>query len=109
MRASPRPRVAAKIDLNTLALESIQIEAQCFGVAAFQGRRRSMEDSFNIAAEINGNAQSAIFSVFDGHGGRFASEWLADRFPRLLVTERGWPEAMRLKEGAGVVDRSHEE
>ena len=37
-----------------------------------QGWRRSMEDAHIAVLDLGNNADTALFGVFDGHGGRFA-------------------------------------
>jgi|GEM_PF-4894260 len=55
------------------------------GICHYQGRRATMEDE-HLAAHfsINGNPIS-LFGVFDGHGGRLASQYVRDNLQRKLI------------------------
>src|SRR4051812_26556625 len=54
------------------------------GVASMQGRRREMQDAHVIHYEPGSLRGCAVFGVFDGHGGTFASSWTAKHLvPRL--------------------------
>jgi serine/threonine protein phosphatase PrpC len=48
------------------------------------GRRAEMEDTHNLDTDFGG--QEWIFGgVYDGHGGRYAAEFVADNIPRLFL------------------------
>eukprot|EP01126_Amoeba_proteus_P043601 TRINITY_DN4794_c0_g1_i1.p1 TRINITY_DN4794_c0_g1~~TRINITY_DN4794_c0_g1_i1.p1 ORF type:complete len:614 (+),score=133.88 TRINITY_DN4794_c0_g1_i1:80-1921(+) len=64
------------------------------GMAVMQGWRASMEDDHVIVLDMDGHPRSAIFGIFDGHGGSHAANFLArnlvyrlSALPKLLDTE----------------------
>ncbi|KAI5954183.1 PTC4 [Candida jiufengensis] len=54
-------------------------------VGSMQGYRMSMEDAHGI--KINEDESIAVFGVFDGHGGKQCSEFLADHLPKLIFKQ----------------------
>ena len=54
-----------------------------YGLSSMQGWRRSQEDA-HLVADIPGLADTAVFGVFDGHGGREVSNFAVSRFVRIL-------------------------
>ncbi|KAG7661614.1 PTC4 [[Candida] subhashii] len=54
-------------------------------VGAMQGYRMTMEDAHDV--KINEDESLAVFGVFDGHGGKQCSEYLAIHLPRLIFRE----------------------
>ena len=55
-----------------------------FGVSSMQGWRRSQEDA-HIAADLSGG--TAVFGVFDGHGGREVSNFAKRHFANALTEQ----------------------
>jgi ankyrin repeat protein/serine/threonine protein phosphatase PrpC len=51
------------------------------------GWKESMEDRICIANPLPGRPAWSFFGVFDGHGGSFSSNFLAEEFPILLAGE----------------------
>lgn len=76
-----------------------------FGVSSMQGWRPDMEDSHILSPylEVNGIdgsrrvlADHALFCVFDGHGGRFTSEFAGKHFQRFLSQRPEWSKYVSL-------------
>ncbi|KAH9330019.1 hypothetical protein KI387_002127 [Taxus chinensis] len=60
-----------------------------YSVACKKGRREVMEDAFRATTDISGNSTTAFFGVFDGHGGRMAADFAAERLGQYIVDELG--------------------
>ncbi len=62
-----------------------------YGVSSMQGWRRTMEDAHLAEGQLAGDPSTAIFGVFDGHGGsevaKFCSRYIADEFVRIREGE----------------------
>lgn len=72
--------------LTTKETETGANDALAFGVSAMQGWRTSMEDTHITALAPEGFPPGvAIFAVFDGHGGRLASQVSSELLPHVLV------------------------
>jgi protein phosphatase 1G len=58
-----------------------------FGGSSMQGWRRTMEDAHLAEAALPSDPNTAIFGVFDGHGGaevaKFCQRYMGDEFARL--------------------------
>ena len=54
-----------------------------FGVSSMQGWRRSQEDA-HLVVDVPGMVETAVFGVFDGHGGREVSNFTVRRFAKVL-------------------------
>ncbi|KAL6896810.1 hypothetical protein ACP4OV_007382 [Aristida adscensionis] len=50
-------------------------------------RRRHMEDRHVAAVGLGGDPNTALFGVFDGHGGKGAAEFAAGNMPRIVSEE----------------------
>lgn len=61
-----------------------------YGIAAMQGWRRNMEDAHLAEAEVEGDERTAMFGVFDGHGGREVAHFVARHFIEEVVEQREW-------------------
>jgi hypothetical protein len=57
------------------------LKHKCFAYCANQGQREYMEDRMHYMHDPANNNLS-IFSIFDGHGGKFVSEYLEEHFSR---------------------------
>uniref|UniRef100_A0AC34F2Q0 PPM-type phosphatase domain-containing protein n=1 Tax=Panagrolaimus sp. ES5 TaxID=591445 RepID=A0AC34F2Q0_9BILA len=57
------------------------LKHKCFAYCANQGHREYMEDRMHYMHDPANNNLS-IFSIFDGHGGKFVSEYLEEHFSR---------------------------
>ncbi|XP_057813869.1 probable protein phosphatase 2C 2 [Cryptomeria japonica] len=63
-----------------------------YSVACKKGRREVMEDAYKAIINISGDSRKAFFGVFDGHGGRKAADFAAERLGQNIadaVTENG--------------------
>ncbi|KAI0374192.1 protein serine/threonine phosphatase 2C [Pilatotrama ljubarskyi] len=67
-------------------------------VAAAQGTRPSMEDTHTIVVPFAGIHGQGLFAVFDGHGGKEASEWCKENYAKCLLS------ALQENESAKVTD-----
>ena len=50
-----------------------------------QGYRVTMEDAHDV--KINEHENLAVFGIFDGHGGKNCSQYLAEHLPKLVFTK----------------------
>ncbi|KAH9614976.1 hypothetical protein KSS87_014095 [Heliosperma pusillum] len=60
-------------------------EDACVGLFSVKGQKKFMEDSHKIISSINGNPNKGFFGVYDGHGGRKAAEFVAERLHRNII------------------------
>ncbi|KAK9804174.1 hypothetical protein WJX73_008581 [Symbiochloris irregularis] len=64
-----------------------------YGGASMQGWRRSMEDAHITSVNLGDNANTAMFGVFDGHGGsevaRFCQKYMAGEITKLHNYHQG--------------------
>lgn len=65
--------------------EEGHVDALAFGLAAMQGWRVSMEDAHIAELELDPANKTALFSVFDGHGGRAVSQYCAAHLAELVL------------------------
>lgn len=68
-------------------IEEKELDYKCYTnltycIGSMQGYRMTMEDAHNV--KINETENLAVFGVFDGHGGKNCSQYLADHLPRLI-------------------------
>ena len=63
------------------------VSVKCIGWAEDQGRRDEMEDSFVFVDAFGGRSSSAFVSLFDGHGGRQAVDFLATELHTAVLAE----------------------
>lgn len=57
------------------------------GAADMIGRRPTMEDAFLIEPNFHGVSGADLIGVFDGHAGRAAADFAADKFAEVLRTK----------------------
>ncbi|XP_026404313.1 probable protein phosphatase 2C 14 isoform X1 [Papaver somniferum] len=55
------------------------------GVFSIKGKKKNMEDSHMIALGFNGNPKKGFFGVYDGHGGRKASDFVAENLHKNIM------------------------
>jgi protein phosphatase 1G len=64
-----------------------------YGGSSMQGWRRTMEDAHLAETALPDDPNTAIFGVFDGHGGaevaKFCQKYLAAEFQRLRAQDTG--------------------
>ena len=68
------------IEDKTLEYQSHNTLTYCIG--SMQGYRMTMEDAHDV--KINESEKLAVFGVFDGHGGKTCSDYLAIHLPKLI-------------------------
>lgn len=54
-------------------------------IRSMQGYRMTMEDAHDV--KINEHENLAVFGIFDGHGGKNCSQYLAEHLPKLVFTK----------------------
>lgn len=77
-----------------------------YGLAESQGRRPSMEDAHCIHVPfLPGNQNSALFAIFDGHGGQKIAQYCADNIGQTLKNITGSIES-KLNKGLVQLDKN---
>ncbi|KAM6326846.1 protein phosphatase 1G isoform 3-T4 [Alca torda] len=61
-----------------------------FGFSAMQGWRVSMEDAHNCIPELD--SETAMFSVYDGHGGEEVALYCAKYLPEIIKDQKAYKE-----------------
>ncbi|XP_053107173.1 protein phosphatase 1G isoform X3 [Hemicordylus capensis] len=61
-----------------------------FGFSAMQGWRVSMEDAHNCIPDLDG--ETAMFSVYDGHGGEEVALYCAKYLPEIIKDQKAYKE-----------------
>ncbi|XP_066482920.1 protein phosphatase 1G isoform X1 [Tiliqua scincoides] len=61
-----------------------------FGYSAMQGWRVSMEDAHNCIPDLDG--ETAMFSVYDGHGGEEVALYCAKYLPEIIKDQKAYKE-----------------
>ncbi|XP_030410811.1 protein phosphatase 1G [Gopherus evgoodei] len=61
-----------------------------FGYSAMQGWRVSMEDAHNCIPELD--SETAMFSVYDGHGGEEVALYCAKYLPEIIKDQKAYKE-----------------
>ncbi|KAL6657293.1 hypothetical protein ACP70R_005073 [Stipagrostis hirtigluma subsp. patula] len=79
-------------EVHAPSTDDAVIEEEGEGFAAYcrkgNGRRRlHMEDRHVAAVALAGDPHTAMFGVFDGHGGKAAAEFAAENMPRIMSQE----------------------
>ncbi|KAF5726717.1 putative Phosphatase 2C family protein [Tripterygium wilfordii] len=79
------PNVLQEIRADRLKLKELtpKNDAVCFGgvgvgVSSVKGKKKFMEDTYRIFSCLQGNSNKRFFGVYDGHGGKKASEFVAE-------------------------------
>eukprot|EP00290_Baffinella_frigidus_P007367 CAMPEP_0180131982 /NCGR_PEP_ID=MMETSP0986-20121125/8730_1 /TAXON_ID=697907 /ORGANISM="non described non described, Strain CCMP2293" /LENGTH=597 /DNA_ID=CAMNT_0022071935 /DNA_START=216 /DNA_END=2009 /DNA_ORIENTATION=- len=57
-----------------------------YGFCCSKGRRPQNEDRVMARPRLNGNSESNLYGVFDGHGGARAAEFAAEDMPRRVAS-----------------------
>lgn len=68
------------IEEKTITLREHSTLGYCIG--SMQGYRTTMEDAHSV--KVNEDESLAVFSVFDGHGGRDVADIVSEKLPALL-------------------------
>ncbi|KAF3782120.1 putative protein phosphatase 2C 2 [Nymphaea thermarum] len=72
----------AEDDRETVAMA----EGSGYHVASKRGRKHVMEDGHAVITNISEDPKHAFFGVFDGHGGRFAVDFVTDKLGKNIVS-----------------------
>ncbi|GLJ08226.1 hypothetical protein SUGI_0084460 [Cryptomeria japonica] len=81
------PRELKMVGLNEKIVkeESSSFEGDHYGFYCNKGKKENMEDAHKIITNINGDDQQAFFGVYDGHGGRKAADFVAEKLGQKIV------------------------
>lgn len=81
------PREIKIISLNEKAIvdEIKSFEGDHYGFYCKKGRKEIMEDTHNVTTNIFGDDKQAFFGVYDGHGGRRAADFVAEKLGQKIV------------------------
>ncbi|KAG8051230.1 hypothetical protein GUJ93_ZPchr0009g2143 [Zizania palustris] len=65
----------------------LEVKGEGFCMASRRGVRHAMEDGYEVITnhKIGGGSQLAFYGVYDGHGGRAAVDFVADRLGKNVV------------------------
>ncbi|OVA20582.1 Protein phosphatase 2C (PP2C)-like domain [Macleaya cordata] len=55
------------------------------GVFSMKGKKKIMEDTHTIVSCLNGDPKKGFFGVYDGHGGRKASEFVSENLHKNIL------------------------
>ncbi|KAH9312791.1 hypothetical protein KI387_027826 [Taxus chinensis] len=70
---------------KTAKEEIICFEGDHYGFYCKKGKKEDMEDTHKVTTNINGDDQQAFFGVYDGHGGRKAADFVAEKLGQKIV------------------------
>ncbi|CAL4903801.1 unnamed protein product [Urochloa decumbens] len=81
---------AAAADRETDVATEVEVQGEGFCLASRRGVRHAMEDGYSVINEnINiggeGSHQLAFYGVYDGHGGRAAVDFVADKLGKNVI------------------------
>ncbi|KAI8537389.1 hypothetical protein RHMOL_Rhmol09G0019800 [Rhododendron molle] len=62
-----------------------ELEGRDFYLASRKGRREIMEDGYGVMLDILGDPKQAFFVVIDGHGGRAATDYVAENLGKNVM------------------------
>jgi len=68
--------------------EEGQANNLCYGVSSMQGWRASMEDQHNIIGSLKDVPNISFFGVYDGHGGKFTSDYISKYLPKVFENRK---------------------
>ncbi|CAL5097897.1 unnamed protein product [Urochloa decumbens] len=81
----------AAADRETDVATEVEVQGKGFCLASRRGVRHAMEDGYsvindnNIGGEGEGSHQLAFYGVYDGHGGRAAVDFVADKLGKNVI------------------------
>ncbi|KAL5571773.1 hypothetical protein UlMin_021370 [Ulmus minor] len=81
-----------------LEKKEFEVEGKEFCLAAKKGRRDVMEDGYGVLLDVMGDPKQAFFVVIDGHGGRAATDYVAENLGKNIVKAIQDDEEHRLEE-----------
>lgn len=63
----------------------LEVQGEGFCLASRRGVRHAMEDGYGVVITDHGASQMAFYGVYDGHGGRAAVDFVADKLGKNVV------------------------
>ncbi|TVU00996.1 hypothetical protein EJB05_53555, partial [Eragrostis curvula] len=80
----------AAADRETDVATEVEVRGEGFCLASRRGVRHAMEDGYGVVASNNNDdngqgSQMAFYGVYDGHGGRAAVDFIADKLGKNVV------------------------
>ncbi|TVU51360.1 hypothetical protein EJB05_02784, partial [Eragrostis curvula] len=78
----------AAADWETDVATEVEVRGEGFCLASRRGVRHAMEDGYGVVAANNNNGQGsqmAFYGVYDGHGGRAAVDFVADKLGKNVI------------------------
>ncbi|AQK78584.1 putative protein phosphatase 2C 30 [Zea mays] len=63
----------------------LEVQGEGFCLASRRGVRHAMEDGYGVVITDHGASQLAFYGVYDGHGGRAAVDFVADKLGKNVV------------------------
>ncbi|OEL20013.1 putative protein phosphatase 2C 77 [Dichanthelium oligosanthes] len=77
----------AAADRETDVATELEAQGEGFCLASRRGVRHAMEDGYGVITDhnIEGGSQLAFYGVYDGHGGRAAVDFVADKLGKNVV------------------------
>lgn len=82
------PSAPSAAELREINEDEVGAEGLTYGASSKRGRRHlSMEDAYAALPDVHGDPSQAIFSVFDGHGGRAAADYACDHLHDAILAE----------------------
>lgn len=71
----------------------LEVQGEGFCLASRRGVRHAMEDGYGVVITDHGASQLAFYGVYDGHGGRAAVDFVADKLGKNVVAALAAPAA----------------
>uniref|UniRef100_A0A0E0DG94 protein-serine/threonine phosphatase n=1 Tax=Oryza meridionalis TaxID=40149 RepID=A0A0E0DG94_9ORYZ len=80
-----------------------EVKGEGFCLASRRGVRHAMEDGYGVIThhKIEGGSQLAFYGVYDGHGGRAAVDFVADKLGKNVVAAAAAATTMSRHQAAG--------
>ncbi|CAD6268044.1 unnamed protein product [Miscanthus lutarioriparius] len=77
----------AVADLDAEVATELEVQGEGFCLASRRGVRHAMEDGYGVITDhtVQGASQLAFYGVYDGHGGRAAVDFVADKLGKNVV------------------------
>ena len=89
-----------RLESPVTAKETEQGEANNlhYGVSSMQGWRANMEDKHNMIGSFKEVPNISLFGVYDGHGGRFTSDYISQYLPKIFENRKEFKEYKNLSQ-----------
>ncbi|OQU78917.1 hypothetical protein SORBI_3008G071300 [Sorghum bicolor] len=77
----------AVADVDAEVATELEVQGEGFCLASRRGVRHAMEDGYGVITDhtVQGASQLAFYGVYDGHGGRAAVDFVADKLGKNVV------------------------